>query len=200
MIYSKLIKSIFDRLMAMTLLIVLAPIFIVISLLLFFTQKGGIFFIQERTGWNMKRFLVYKYQTLVPSLNSSLDLSNREFTFAGKFLRRSGLDELPQLINIIKGEMSFIGPRPMPVEYESRYSHWHLKRFDVIPGITGWAQIHGKNNTSWRARFDYDCWYVDHISMWIDLRVLWMTIYQLIKSVAGQKEYDMPVFTGENLD
>ncbi len=148
----------------------------------------------------MKRFLVFKYQTLVPSYTSSLSLSNREFTFAGKCLRKSGLDELPQLINILKGEMSFIGPRPMPIAYESKYTHEHLKRFDVVPGITGWAQVHGKNNSSWKARFDFDCWYVDHMSVRIDLKVICMTIYQVVKSIAGYKDNDMPVFTGENLD
>ena len=200
MMYSRVIKNISDRLVAIVLMVVLAPVFIMIALILFFTQKGGIFFIQERTGRNMKRFLVYKYRTLVPSPDSSLSLSNREFTFAGKFLRRSGLDELPQLINILKGEMSFVGPRPMPLEYESNYSHEHLKRFDVTPGMTGWAQVHGKNNTTWQARFNFDCWYADHISVWVDLKVIWLTINQVIKSIACHREYEMPVFTGENLD
>lgn len=200
MIYSKIIKKAFDTLMAIILLIGLAPFLFLIVLILFFTQGSSIIFIQKRSGLNLKPFSVYKFRTLAFNGNSTLSMENRRFTKTGKFFRRTGLDELPQLINVLKGDMSIVGPRPMPLEYESFYFPEHLKRFEVSPGITGLAQVNGKNNITWRRRFDLDCLYAINLNLKMDLKILWMTIIQFFSLLSDTSEHEMPVFTGKNLD
>lgn len=201
MIYTKYRKVFFDRLMAGVLGVFLFPLILSISLLLFITQGNPIIFVQSRSGKNLQRFSLYKFRTLKPADRDDLSMENRKFTFLGKFLRRSGLDELPQLINIIKGEMSFVGPRPLPIEYEELYNKAQLDRFQVKPGITGWAQVHGRNNISWEKRFEFDLWYVNNISLSIDFKICWMTWMNTLKSIVkGYKsQVDMSVFKGSKV-
>ena len=201
MIYSIYIKVFFDKLLAGGLGIVLFPWLVLIFILLFITQGSPVFYIQVRSGNNKRKFKLYKFRTLVPSPSDNLSMENRNFTFFGNMMRKSGLDELPQLINILIGEMSFVGPRPMPIEYESKYNEVQIIRFRVKPVITGWAQIHGKNDISWDQRFDFDLWYVNNISLLLDIKISWMTIIQFISSIfsPNKKHVEMEVFNGPNL-
>ena len=200
MIYGNYIKVFFDKLMAGVLVILLLPLFIIIFILLLITQENPVFFVQMRSGKNKRKFKLYKFRTLKPSVFGDLSIENRAFTFFGNVMRRSGFDELPQLINIIKGEMSFIGPRPMPVEYEEKYSEAQLLRFLEKPGITGWAQVHGRNDISWEQRFELDLWYVNNISLFVDMKISWMTFIQIIITIFNKdkKQIEMQVFKGSN--
>lgn len=197
MIYSRYVKDRMERIMILFLGMALIPFFIVICLCLLITQGNSIFFLQKRSGKNRKGFLLIKFRTLLPDVSKSLSLENRTYTYFGKILRTSGIDELPQIINILRGEMTLIGPRPMPVEYNPRYSQAHLNRFRIKPGITGWAQIHGKNSISWGRRFELDSWYVDNVSFRLDLKIIWMTIIKFF--TPSKEEVKMEVFNGSNL-
>jgi len=201
MIYSIYIKGLFDKLLAIVLGIFLLPWLILIFILLFITQGNTVFYMQMRSGKDQRKFKLYKFRTLVPSDSNNLSMENRHFTFFGNVMRRSGLDELPQLINILKGEMSFVGPRPLPIEYEGKYNEVQVFRFRAKPGITGWAQIHGKNDISWSQRFDLDLWYVDHISLLLDLKISWLTLIQFISSIfsANKKHVEMELFKDSNM-
>ena len=200
MIYGNYIKVFIDKLMAGMLVIFLFPLLIAIIMILLITQGNSILFVQMRSGKNKKKFKLYKFRTLKPSFHVDLSMENREFTFFGKVMRRSGFDELPQLFNIIKGEMSFIGPRPMPIEYEEKYCEPQLLRFLEKPGITGWAQVHGRNHISWEQRFELDLWYVNNISLFLDMRISWMTFIQIIISVfdKDKRQVEMQIFKGSN--
>jgi len=201
MIYGNYIKVFFDRLMAVIMGILLLPLFIIIFVLLFITQGNPVFFVQMRSGKERRKFKLYKFRTLRTSVSGDLSMEKRTFTIFGNMMRRYGFDELPQLFNIVKGEMSFIGPRPMPVEYEEKYSSAQLLRFMVKPGITGWAQVHGRNDISWEHRFELDLWYVNNISLSLDIKIGWMTFIQIIISILNKdkRQVEMPVFKGSNL-
>lgn len=201
MIYSLYIKGSLDKIMAFSLIILLLPIFILIYLLLLITQGRQVFFIQVRSGKGLITFKLLKFRTLKSTSEPGLSLNNRQFTYFGKSLRRLGIDEWPQLYNILMGEMSFIGPRPMPQEYEKMYNDHHLQRFNVNPGLTGWAQIHGKNNISWGKRFDLDAWYVENMTFLTDVKIFWQTIILMFNAllILGKEETEMPVFNGSNL-
>ena len=201
MIYTNYIKVFFDKLMAMVLGILLFPLIILICLLLFATQRSPVFFTQMRSGKNKRKFKMYKFRTLAAGISSDLSTGKRDLTFFGNVMRKSGLDELPQLFNIIKGEMSFVGPRPMPIEYEAKYNDMQLQRFLVKPGITGWAQVHGRNDISWEKRFEMDVWYVQHSSSFLDIIIFWMTWVQIFISMFKQnkKQIEMQVFDGSKL-
>lgn len=201
MIYKNYTKVIFDKLLAVALGILLFPLIVLIFILLFVTQGNPIIFVQSRSGRNLREFRLYKFRSL--KLNGSTDLSmkKRTFTFFGEIMRRSGIDEIPQLLNILKGEMSFIGPRPLPTEYRELYHEAQLTRFRVKPGVTGWAQVHGRNEISWGHRFELDLWYVNNISLFLDIKIVCLTFIQLINSIFSQnkKQIEMPVFNGSNL-
>lgn len=201
MIYSKYIKVFFDKLLAGVLGILLFPGLILIFILLFITQGNPVFYMQLRSGKNQRKFKLYKFRTLVPSDLENLSMENRHFTFFGNVMRRSGLDELPQLINILNGEMSFVGPRPLPTEYEKKYNEVQNLRLRMKPGITGWAQIHGKNDISWDRRFDLDLWYVNHVSLFLDIKICLITVIQFITSIfnPSKKHVEMEVFNGSKL-
>lgn len=182
--YLKFWKPVIDFCSAAVLLVLLSPLLIVLILALLLTQGFSIFFIQKRNGRACRRFAVYKFRTLKDSAPGHLSIAGRKYTILGKTFRRLGLDELPQLLNVLKGEMSFVGPRPLPVEYEDRYSEEQLRRFELRPGITGWSQVNGRNKTSWTERFSMDIWYNEHVSFTLDLRILittaWITLTGLI--------------------
>ena len=200
MIYSNYIKVYGDKLIAGILGILLLPLFVLIFILLLVTQGKPVCFVQQRSGMYQRTFKLYKFRTLNPSPTEDLSIGSRVFTFFGYFMRRYGIDELPQLLNIIKGEMSFIGPRPMPVEYDSKYHQIQLNRFNVKPGITGWAQVHGRNDISWVHRFELDIWYANNVSLFVDIKITWMTLIQIIESAFNKdkKHFEMPGFTGSN--
>jgi lipopolysaccharide/colanic/teichoic acid biosynthesis glycosyltransferase len=201
MIYSNYAKVFFDKLMAIVLGILLFPLIVIICFLLFVTQGNPIIFVQTRSGMNLRKFRLYKFRTLTPIVSTDLSISKRKFTFFGNIMRRSGLDEIPQLINIMKGDMSFVGPRPLPIEYEKLYHEVQLGRFKVKPGITGWAQVKGRNDMSWVHRFELDVWYVNNITFLLDLKIICLTFIQIVISIFYQnkKQIEMQVFNGANL-
>lgn len=198
MIYVKYIKHSLDVAFALLLLLCLSPIFILLIVILLATQGKTIVYSQLRSGQHLNKFNLYKFRTLEVASYSSLSMYGRKYTKTGRFMRKSGLDELPQLINILKGEMSFVGPRPLPIEYEEKYSEAQLRRFERKPGLTGWAQVNGRNETSWAKRFELDCWYIDHTSMLVDVKVLLRTVTLLIRGMfrKGADEVTMEVFKG----
>lgn len=194
--YKKNIKDIIDRSLALMLILACLPFFMILLVSLFFTQGANIFFLHERNGLGGKSFYLYKIRTLRISDTSSLDLKGRKFTPLGKFLRNSGLDELPQLLNIIRGDMSFIGPRPLPIAYYPKYSDLQKRRMEVKPGLTGWAQLHGRNAITWSHRFQLDVWYVDHITWQLDIKIFLSTMAWFVHNIFDPKpsEVVMPVF------
>lgn len=196
MIYIKFIKPLFDWLAALFLIVVLCPFWLAGLLLLRLFQGTPVFFLQSRTGFKMREFTLYKIRTLETTSDKNLSLENRTYTRFGKFLRKYGLDEFPQLLNILMGDMSLIGPRPMPIAYDGNYSARQKERFARKPGITGWAQVNGRNAMSWDDRFAMDIWYIEHCTFWLDMKIVGLTVAQLF--AGDNNETAMPVFTGSN--
>lgn len=177
--YQYFFKRLFDIVLSLTAIIVLSPILIVVSVLLFFANEGaGVFFLQPRPGYKGKIFKVIKFKTMNDKrgADGKLLLDTLRITPVGQFVRNTSLDELPQLFNVLKGDMSLIGPRPLLVKYLPLYSKEQMRRHDVRPGITGWAQCHGRNAMTWGKKFELDVWYVNHISFLTDLKVILHTI------------------------
>lgn len=177
--YQRFFKRLFDIVLSLTAITVLSPILVVVSVLLFFANEGaGVFFLQPRPGYKGKIFKVIKFKTMNDKrgADGKLLLDTLRITPVGQFVRNTSLDELPQLFNVLKGDMSLIGPRPLLVKYLPLYSKEQMRRHDVRPGITGWAQCHGRNAMTWGKKFELDVWYVNHISFLTDLKVILHTI------------------------
>lgn len=182
--YQHFVKRLLDIALSMSAIIVLSPLMIIVSVLLYFANEGaGVFFFQPRPGYKGKIFKVIKFKTMNDRKgpDGKLLLDTMRITPIGRFIRSTSLDELPQLFNVLKGDMSLIGPRPLLVKYLSLYSREQMRRHDVRPGITGWAQCHGRNAMTWQKKFELDVWYVDHISFLTDLTVIWDTIKTVVK-------------------
>jgi len=172
-------------------LFVIWPILVVIALGLHFVNKGAdAFFTQERPGRGGKIFKVIKFKSMTDKrdLMGNLLPDEERLTKIGKFIRTTSLDELPQLINVLKGDMSLIGPRPLLPQYLPLYSTEQGRRHDVRPGITGWAQVNGRNDVSWGKKFELDVWYVDHLSFWLDMKIIFLTIWKVLKRDGVSKE------------
>ena len=191
-------KRLFDILFSFVLIIFLSPLFLFLIGIIIIFQGKPIFFIQERPGFNSKIFKIIKFRTMIEDVNDNNDISR--ITKIGKFLRETSLDELPELINILKGEMSFVGPRPLLPEYLPLYSKEQDKRHKVKPGITGWAQVNGRNALSWKEKFALEGYYVEHQSIFLDLKILIKTIGKvlLLQDVNAGKALTMEPFNGEN--
>lgn len=177
--YVHFFKRLFDFLISLSVLICLSPILVLVTIGLYFINKGaGAFFMQARPGKNAKIFKVIKFKTMTDQrdVNGHLLPDAERLTRVGKFVRSTSIDELPQLINVLKGDMALIGPRPLLVRYLPLYTKKQARRHEVRPGITGWAQVNGRNAISWEEKFDYDVWYVDHVSLWLDLKIVLLTI------------------------
>ena len=191
-------KNILDRLTSFFLLIILSPFLFLISLILIINQKGKFIFTQDRPGYKAKIFKIYKFKTMndIKDKDGLLLEDMQRITSLGKFLRRTSLDELPSLINIVRGEMSFVGPRPLLPEYLKFYTLEESKRHLVKPGLTGWAQINGRNNSSWEKRFKFDLWYVNNFSFFIDIYILINTFWKVTfqRDINKSKVYTMPKF------
>lgn len=202
MIYNKIFKRLFDFLGAIFLLICFSPIILLLTLLLISANKGSAFFVQKRPGYRTATFKVLKFKTMNDAKDEKGKLlpDNLRLTNIGKFIRSSSLDELPQLINIIKGDMSFIGPRPLLIKYLPLYSKEQMKRHNVKPGLTGWAQVNGRNNITWKKKFELDVWYVDHISLKLDLKIILWTIKKVINKDGVSKDGHVTTvtFNGNN--
>ena len=190
---------------ALVALILLSPIFIATIILLYFTNKGaGVFFAQDRPGKNEKIFKALKFKTMTDERDAEGNLlpDADRLTPVGKFVRSTSIDELPQLINILKGDMAFIGPRPLLVKYRPLYSEEQHRRHDVTPGMSGWAQVNGRNNISWTKKFEYDVYYVDHIGAAMDIKVFFATIKKVLMRAdinqEGGTAATMEAFDGNN--
>lgn len=202
--YKNFLKRIIDFLLALVGLVLLSPIFLVLIIFLHFANKGtGIFFTQERPGKNEKTFRVVKFKTMTDERDNEGNLLSdaKRLTKIGKFIRSTSLDELPQLINVLKGDMALVGPRPLLIQYLPLYNETQMTRHNVHPGITGWAQVNGRNAISWKEKFELDVWYVDNISFLLDIKILFKTIYGVFIREGIYKDGDiasMKAFNGEN--
>ena len=182
--YQHFFKRLLDIVLSLAAIIALSPVLIVVFLLLYFANEGaGVFFLQPRPGYKGKIFKVIKFKTMNDwkDPNGKLLLDTLRITPVGRFIRNTSLDELPQLFNVLKGDMSLVGPRPLLVKYLPLYSKEQMRRHDVRPGITGWAQCHGRNTIAWQKNFELDVWYVDHLSFLTDLTVILETIKTVVK-------------------
>lgn len=187
--YKHLFKRVLDIVLSGFALLLISWLLIIIIIILHFANKGaGAFFTQERPGKDAKIFKVIKFKTMTDERDADGNLlpNERRVTKIGKLLRATSLDELPQLINVFKGDMSLIGPRPLMPRYLELYSPEQARRHEVRPGITGWAQCHGRNAISWTEKFKLDVWYVDHCSLWVDIKIIWITL----KNVILRKDID----------
>ena len=205
--YKHFFKRFLDILLSLVALICLSPVLLIVTLLLYIANEGaGAFFLQERPGYKGRIFKVIKFKTMNDKRdeNGKLLLDTLRITKVGKFVRSTSLDELPQLINVLKGDMSLIGPRPLLVKYLPLYSKEQMRRHDVRPGITGWAQCHGRNAMTWKKKFEYDVWYVDHLSFMTDLKVIFYSIKTVFarEGINGENEESsrptMEEFNGHN--
>lgn len=201
--YKHFFKRLFDFLISLVALLCIGWLLIIIAIWLHFANKGaGAFFYQERPGKDGKIFKVIKFKTMTDERDADGNLLPDEvrLTKVGRFVRSTSVDELPQLINVLKGDMALIGPRPLLVKYLPLYSKEQMRRHEVRPGISGWAQCHGRNAISWTQKFEYDVWYVDHVSLMTDIKVIFLTINNVLrrKDINSATAATMEFFDGTN--
>jgi lipopolysaccharide/colanic/teichoic acid biosynthesis glycosyltransferase len=198
--FQQLIKGILDQLIAGIMLISLMPLLLIMSILIYFYLGNPVIFKQLRPGENGKIFSFYKFRSMTyeKDVNDNLLPDEKRLTKFGQYLRKSSLDELPQLWNVLKGDMSFVGPRPLLVEYLELYTPEQARRHQVKPGITGWAQINGRNAITWEEKFKLDVWYIDHWSLWLDLKILFLTVVKVFKreGISQKSHVTMRKFEG----
>jgi sugar transferase EpsL len=194
------IKSVFDRYAVLCGLIVLSPVFIAVSVLVWLSMGRPILYRQRRPGQFARPFMLLKFRTMSDWRDATGKLlpDAERLTRVGRMLRATSLDELPQLWNVLRGDISLVGPRPLLMEYLPRYSPEQARRHDVMPGITGWAQVNGRNAIDWDTKFEHDVWYVDHWSLWLDIRILFLTIRQVSRrqGISSTNHATMPEFMG----
>ena len=201
--YKDFFKRLIDFCIVFCVLAIIWPILLAITLWLHFANKGtGAFFTQERPGQGGKIFKVIKFKTMTDERDAAGNLLSDadRLTNVGRFVRSTSIDELPQLINVLKGDMALIGPRPLLVQYLPLYSKEQARRHDVRPGITGWAQVNGRNAISWRKKFELEVWYVDHCSFWLDVKIIFLTIKKVFvrEGISQEGQATMEFFTGNN--
>lgn len=188
--YKTVFKPIFDFLAALTIFIILSPVFLFVTIGLFLANNGKPFFFQLRPGKNGEIFKIIKFKTMNDKKDASGNLlpDSERLTEIGKFVRKTSLDEIPQLLNVIKGDMSLVGPRPLLPQYLELYNDFQRRRNEVKPGITGWAQVNGRNSISWEQKFEHDVWYVDHLSFVLDMKILFLTVKKVFISEGINEE------------
>ena len=201
--YKHFFKRLLDILISSIALLCIGWFILLVAIFLHFTNKGaGAFFFQERPGKNEKIFKVIKFKTMTDERDAEGKLlpDAQRLTKVGRFVRSTSIDELPQLINVFKGDMSLIGPRPLLVQYLPLYNEEQKRRHEVRPGISGWAQCHGRNAISWKEKFELDVWYVDHCTLWTDIRVIFITIKNVLmrKDINSATAATMEAFNGNN--
>lgn len=205
--YKNFFKRVIDFTIVLCVLLVIWPFLLIVTIMLFFLNDGaGAFFLQERPGYQGKPFKIIKFKTMNEKRGPDGKLlpDVQRITKFGGFVRNMSIDELPQLINVLKGDMAIIGPRPLLMQYLPLYSKEQARRHDVRPGITGWAQCHGRNNLSWTKKFELDVWYVDHVSFKVDVEIVWTTVMKVLKRAdidnenVDEKKYTTPLFDGTN--
>lgn len=199
-LYQGFIKPFFDKLAAAIILLIASPILLVVIIILAISNKGKVWFVQQRPGRGEKIFKVVKFKTMTDERDTQGNLLPDDVRLKriGKFIRATSLDELPQLINVLKGDMSIVGPRPLLVKYLKLYNDEQRKRHGVTPGITGWAQVNGRNAISWEKKFEYDIWYVEHQSFSLDLKILFLTLVKVLRSegISSSTSATMEPFKG----
>ncbi len=201
--YSFFLKRLIDFIVVFGVLVIIWPILLIMTLWLHFANRGaGAFFTQERPGQYGKIFKVIKFKTMTDERDENGDLlpDEKRLTKIGKFIRSTSVDELPQLFNVLKGDMSLIGPRPLLPQYLPLYSKEQARRHEVRPGITGWAQVNGRNAISWTKKFELDVWYVDHCSFLLDLKIIFLTVKKVFvrEGISSDTSLTMEPFTGNN--
>lgn len=200
--YKNFFKRIFDFTVAFFALLILSPVFLLVTVGLYFANQGKPFFFQRRPGKNEKIFSIIKFKTMNDKKDAEGNLLSdaERLTPVGAFVRKTSLDELPQLINVLKGDMSLIGPRPLLPQYLPLYNETQKRRHLVRPGITGWAQVNGRNAISWRKKFELDVWYVDHLSLTLDIKIFFKTIKKVFvrEGISGEGQVTTEAFNGFN--
>lgn len=201
--YKKYTKRLIDVVVAAVALLLIGWLLLLVAAFLHFANKGaGVFFLQERPGKDGKIFRIIKFKTMTDERDAEGNLlpDEQRLTRVGRFVRSTSIDELPQLLNVLKGDMSLIGPRPLLVQYLPLYTPEQMRRHEVRPGITGWAQVHGRNAISWQEKFKLDVWYVNHCTLGTDLKVVWLTFVNVLKrrDINSATSATMEVFTGNN--
>lgn len=199
-VYRNFLKRFIDLIVSVVAFSLLLPLFIIVTALLYIVNQGKPFFVQQRPGKHGRIFLLVKFKTMNDRKDAAGNLLSdaERLTPVGKFIRKTSLDEIPQLINVIKGEMSLIGPRPLLVEYLPLYNDTQKRRHNVRPGITGWAQVNGRNAIGWKEKFELDVWYVDNMSLLLDCKIIIFTLLKVVKSegVSQQGHVTMTKFEG----
>ena len=199
-----MIKRLLDILLSLFLLIIFAPLMIILALVILTKMGSPVIFRQLRPGFRGKPFHLYKFRTMTEAVDSEVKISDdqQRLTATGRWIRKYSLDELPQLINVLKGELSFVGPRPLLMAYLDRYTSEQARRHDVKPGITGWAQVNGRNALNWEEKFAMDVWYVDNQSLWLDLKIMVLTLLKVLKAegISQNGSATMPEFMGSKND
>ncbi len=197
-----MLKRVMDVTIALAALLLLAPVMLIIALLIRMKLGRPVIFKQERAGLHGKPFYILKFRTMTDARDESGQLlpDEQRMTPLGSFLRKTSLDELPELINVLRGEMSLVGPRPLRTYYLPLYTPHQARRHEVLPGITGWAQVNGRNSLSWEERFELDVWYVDNQSLWLDIKILFLTVVKVLKreGISADGHVTMPRFTGSD--
>lgn len=201
--YRDCFKRLIDFFLALTVLVILWPVLLLVILWLHFANRGaGAFFFQERPGRNARMFRVFKFKTMTDErdANGNFLPDEKRLTKIGKMVRSASIDELPQLINVLKGDMALIGPRPLLPQYLPLYTEEQARRHEVRPGITGWAQVNGRNAISWSRKFELDVWYVDHCSFLLDLKIIFLTIKKVFvrEGITSETSMTTEAFTGNN--
>lgn len=201
--YKNLLKRVFDFIIAFVAILILFPFLLIVTVSLHFANKGaGAFFTQERPGKNARIFKVIKFKTMSDERDDQGNLlpDAVRLTRVGRFIRSTSIDELPQLLNVLKGDMALIGPRPLLPQYLPLYTKEQARRHEVRPGITGWAQCHGRNAISWTDKFKLDVWYVDNLSLWVDIKIIFITIKKVLfrEDISSPSSVTMEFFDGTN--
>lgn len=200
--YQAIVKRVIDLVISLLAMIVFSPILIITAITLFFINRGKPFFFQDRPGLKQKKIRIIKFKSMTDErdANGQLLPDVKRMTAFGTFIRKTSIDELPQLINVLKGEMSMVGPRPLLFKYIPLYSKDQLRRHLVRPGITGWAQVNGRNSISWNRKFELDVYYVDHFSLLLDIKIIWLTLIKVIQREGVNQTAARPMqpFNGNN--
>lgn len=198
----RVVKRMFDIIASCILLVLFSPVMALTACLIYLTMGSPVLFRQQRPGLYGQPFTLVKFRTMTDARDKTGNLLPDEMrlTRLGALLRSTSLDELPQLFNVLKGEMSLVGPRPLKMEYLSLYTPRQARRHEVLPGITGWAQVNGRNSLSWEEKFELDVWYVDNQSFWLDLKILFLTVVKVLKreGISAEGHVTMPKFTGSS--
>lgn len=198
--YTHFFKRVMDVFISLIILILLSPVIIVVFFILLFANNGKPFFYQSRPGKDEKLFNIIKFKSMNDKKDKHGELlpDEKRLTKVGLFVRKTSLDEIPQLLNVLKGDMSLIGPRPLLISYLPLYNEQQRKRHLIKPGITGWAQVNGRNAISWQQKFEYDVWYVEHCSFLLDVKILWLTALKVVKrdGISSSTSATMEFFTG----